>query len=162
MTGVLLRWIALRRLFGERRRTLVTVLGVGLGVAVFVAIRLANTSALASFGDTVDAVAGRANLRISAGSEGVDERLYLEARRVPGVLAAAPVIEVPAPARPGTPLPAVAIEAGSIPSWRTDSARRGWTPEGHGCQNPPRSSPCMSLSERSVLRESEFRFARLA
>jgi len=45
---VLTRWISLRHLLHEGGRTLLTVLGVALGVAVFVSIRLANRSALAS------------------------------------------------------------------------------------------------------------------
>lgn len=100
MNGVWRR-VVLRRLLEEWPRTLLTVLGVALGVAVFVAIRLASHSAMASFGDTVDAVAGKANLQVSASSEGLDERLYPVIRRVPGVRSAAPVIEVFARARSG-------------------------------------------------------------
>src|SRR5262245_44731305 len=59
-----------------------------------VAIRLASDSALASFGDTVDAVTGRANLCVSATADGFDERLFDRIRRTPGVLAAAPVVEL--------------------------------------------------------------------
>src|SRR5512143_3685580 len=59
-----------------------------------VAIRLASDSALASFGDTVDAVTGRANLCVSAVADGFDERLFARIRRTPGVTAAAPVVEV--------------------------------------------------------------------
>jgi putative ABC transport system permease protein len=95
------RRVIVRRLVEEWPRTLLTLLGVGLGVAVFVAIRLASHSALASFGDTVDAVAGKANLEVSASSEGMDERLFPILRRAPGVQAAAPVIEVVARARRG-------------------------------------------------------------
>ncbi|TMQ71386.1 MAG: FtsX-like permease family protein [Candidatus Eisenbacteria bacterium] len=95
------RRVLLRRLLEEWPRTALTLLGVGLGVAVFVAIRLASHSALASFGDTVDAVAGKANLEVSASSEGMDERLYPIIRETPGVSAAAPVIEVYARAHAG-------------------------------------------------------------
>ena len=106
--NALWRWFILRRLLGERTRTLLTVSGVALGVAVFVAVRLANRSALASFADSVDAVAGRADLEVRASSDGFDERWFLAARRVPGVEAAAPMVEawVPAfaaPAAPGAP-----------------------------------------------------------
>ena len=55
--GALWKWITVRHLFHEGGRTLLTVLGVALGVAVFVAIRLANHSALASFSDTVETTA---------------------------------------------------------------------------------------------------------
>ena len=90
----LVRWLLLRRLARQPGRTLLMVLGVALGVAMVVAIRLASDSALASFGDTVDAVAGRANLCVSAAADGFDERLFARIRRTPGVLAAAPVVEV--------------------------------------------------------------------
>lgn len=94
----LLRWISLRHLWEEPGRTLLTLAGVALGVAVFLAIRLANASALASFSATVDAVAGRANLQVVGGSGGFDERLFLRVRRFPGVQAAAPVVQIAAPA----------------------------------------------------------------
>ena len=57
------------------------------------AVRLASHSALASFSDTVDAVAGRANLQIAGSTEGFDERLFPEVRRAPGVEAAAPIVQ---------------------------------------------------------------------
>jgi putative ABC transport system permease protein len=88
------RWITLRHLFHEGGRTLLTLLGVALGVAVFVSIRLANHSAMASFSDTVDAVAGKANLQVVADSTGFDERIYPRIRSIPGVSAAAPVVQL--------------------------------------------------------------------
>ena len=97
----LLRWLLWRRWRTERARVLLTVLGVALGVSVFVAVQLASRSAMASFADTVDAVSGRANLQITALADGFDERLYARIRREPGVLAAAPVVEVDALARAG-------------------------------------------------------------
>ena len=99
------RWIIARRLARERPRTLLTLLGVALGVGVFVAVRLASTSALASFSGTVDAVAGKANLELASGTEGFDERAFTLARSVAGVRAAAPVVQVDALARPGAPAP---------------------------------------------------------
>lgn len=99
----LLRWLVLRRLVRDRGRTLLTVAGVALGVAVFVAIRLASHSALASFRDSVDAVAGRANLQVASRSDGFDERHYARIRRTPGVVAAAPIVQVSALARAGAP-----------------------------------------------------------
>lgn len=98
---VLLRWLLVRRLLRERARVLLTVAGVALGVSVFVAIRLASGSALAGFTDTIEAVTGKADLQVSATGDGFDERLYGRIRRVPGVRAAAPVVEVYALAVPG-------------------------------------------------------------
>src|SRR5437667_4575662 len=94
----LLRWISLRHLREEPGRTLLTLFGVALGVAVFLAIRLANASALASFSATVDAVSGRANLQVAGGSGGFDDRLLDRVRKVPGIQAAAPVVQIAAPA----------------------------------------------------------------
>jgi putative ABC transport system permease protein len=87
------RWITLRHLFHGGGRTLLTLLGVALGVAVFVSIRLANHSAMASFSDTVDTVAGKANLQVTSDSGGFDERFYPTLRQVPGIEATAPVVE---------------------------------------------------------------------
>ncbi|MGV3723406.1 MAG: ABC transporter permease [Actinomycetota bacterium] len=87
------RWVTLRHLFHGGGRTLLTLLGVALGVAVFVSIRLANHSAMASFAETVDTVAGKANLQIVSDSGGFDERFYPKLRDVPGVEATAPVVQ---------------------------------------------------------------------
>src|SRR5205823_8799340 len=99
---ILWRWVTLRHFFAEPGRTALTLLGVALGVGVFVSIRLANTSALASFTGTVDAVAGKANLAVVADSEGFDEWVYPRVRAVAGVEAAAPVVQTYVLARPGT------------------------------------------------------------
>ena len=98
--SVLWRWVTLRHFFSEPGRTALTLLGVALGVGVFVSIRLANTSALASFTGTVDAVAGKANLAVVADSDGFDERVYPRVRAVPGVEAAAPLQAPFTPERP--------------------------------------------------------------
>ncbi len=92
--GPLWRWISLRHLRDEGGRTLLTLLGVALGVAVYVAIRLANHSALASFSDTVDVVAGKANLQVVADSQGFDETVFPRIRALAGVRAAAPSVQV--------------------------------------------------------------------
>jgi putative ABC transport system permease protein len=69
------------------------VLGVTLGVAVVVAVDLANASASRAFDLSVDAVAGRATHQIVGGPQGVDETIYADLRRVGIVGAAAPVID---------------------------------------------------------------------
>ncbi len=109
----LIRGLVLRRLLRERGRTLLAVAGVALGVAVFVAVRLAAGSAMASFADTVDAVAGRANLQVLARGDGFDERLFLRVRSARGVEAAAPVVQVSVLAKAGGARGGGAVEAGS-------------------------------------------------
>ena len=109
----LLRWLLLRRLMRERTRALLTVLGVALGVRVFVAVRLASRSAMGGFAETIDAVTGRANLQVSAAADGFDEQLYARIRREPGVLAAAPVVEVNVLARVGRAVASAPAPGGS-------------------------------------------------
>ncbi len=55
-------------------RTCLTVFGIALGVAVLLAISLANDTAVGRFKDTVDRVSGKANLEIhSTSSNAVDQ-----------------------------------------------------------------------------------------
>lgn len=73
-------------------RSFLTTTGIATGVAVFVAIQLANEGILASFQRTINAVAGRSTLQITAGELGVDETLLLRVRGAEGVAFAAPLI----------------------------------------------------------------------
>ena len=75
--------LAWRGALTAKGRTAVTVLGVALGIAVSVAIRMANESVLASFRQSLDAVAGRATLQVSAGEAGLDEQLYRAVKETP-------------------------------------------------------------------------------
>lgn len=60
-------------------RSILTVSGIALGVAVLLAISLANHTALAKFGETVDLVAGKANLEIRPlTAPSIDERLLYQ------------------------------------------------------------------------------------
>src|SRR5262245_16936852 len=53
-----------RDLIRESARTAITICGIALGVAVLLSIRLANNTALKRFNETVDLVAGKANLTV--------------------------------------------------------------------------------------------------
>jgi putative ABC transport system permease protein len=68
------------------------VLGITLGVAVAVAVDLANASATRAFDYSTDSVTGRATHQIVGGPQGLDEALYVELRRqglgTEGILAA--------------------------------------------------------------------------
>src|SRR5690349_17984934 len=74
-------------------RCLLTTAGIVLGVGVFVGMRTANKSVLAAFNQTIDRIAGAAQLQITAGDAGFDEEVLDKVREVPEVRAAAPVIE---------------------------------------------------------------------
>lgn len=87
-----LRFLSLRYWLRHRGAFLLATLGVALGVAVFVAIQIANASVLGAFGATVDAVAGRANLQIRGGANGLPDKVYTRILQRPDsrILAAAP------------------------------------------------------------------------
>ena len=69
------------------------VIGVMIGVAMIVAIDLANTSAQRAFALGVEAVTGRATHQIVGGPGGLDSGLYTSLRRDLGFRKSAPVIE---------------------------------------------------------------------
>jgi len=73
-------------------RTVLTVLGVALGVSASVAVRTANVDVLQSFEQAVMTVAGRTTLEVSGGELGLDERLITGLRDLSGVTSASPVI----------------------------------------------------------------------
>ncbi|MBI1955979.1 MAG: ABC transporter permease [Acidobacteria bacterium] len=78
---------------GDRLRTALSILAVGLGVGVILAIQLANRSAIGSFQSSIVEIAGRTNLSILA-PNGVDELLLPEMARVLGPeVKISPVIE---------------------------------------------------------------------
>jgi putative ABC transport system permease protein len=68
---------------GDRLRTLLSILAVGLGVGVIVAIQLANRSSIRSFEGSLEEISGRTNLSI-AGVNGLDERLLPQLSELAG------------------------------------------------------------------------------
>jgi putative ABC transport system permease protein len=78
----------------EKLRTILTILGIAVGVAVVVAIELSNQSALRAFQESVDAVAGRANYQIIGEGADLDERLLFRLQPFwPSGVRFAPVID---------------------------------------------------------------------
>jgi putative ABC transport system permease protein len=71
----LFRQFILRALAREKLRTLITALGIALGVGVTVAIRLANASALESFRTATESVAGQTSIEITGSAGRFDELL---------------------------------------------------------------------------------------
>ena len=88
----LFSWFILRRLsLRSASATALTVAGIALGVAVVLAIRLANASALGGFAAALDTVAGKTSLEVIGSGLGVDEPRLAElalaadvGRRQPG------------------------------------------------------------------------------
>jgi putative ABC transport system permease protein len=71
-----------------------TTLGIALGVAVFFAVRTANAALVDSLTLTVERLAGKATLEVTAGETGFPEETLDTVRATPGVQLAEPVIEV--------------------------------------------------------------------
>src|SRR5690349_16355506 len=73
-------------------RTLLTIVGVAIGVSASVAVRTANVDVLQSFEQAVMTVAGPTTLEVSGGETGIDERVIIQVRTILGVTSASPVI----------------------------------------------------------------------
>ncbi|NJK93199.1 MAG: FtsX-like permease family protein [Blastochloris sp.] len=71
----------------------VNILGISLGVTVFLAIQVVNQSALNAFRASIDLVAGKANLSIESEGTRFEEDVYPLVRLHPGIEAATPVLE---------------------------------------------------------------------
>src|SRR6266496_4453433 len=74
-------------------RTLLTTAGIVLGVAVFVGMHTANQSVLFAFSRTVDRIAGKTELQITAGETGFDEDILDKVQASRSVRVAVPIVE---------------------------------------------------------------------
>ncbi len=68
--------LILRPLLRDPFRTFITILGVAIGVSVFLSIQLANHQTLSSFRESVDLVLGRADAVIYAEGTSFDEKYF--------------------------------------------------------------------------------------
>lgn len=73
--------------------TVMTVVGICLGVAAIVSIGIVNKSVIHSFEDSINRVTGRAALQITGAAAGFPEGLLERVQSVPGVEYAVPVID---------------------------------------------------------------------
>ena len=95
----LISWPYVRR---HAVRSALTIAGIVIGVGVFVAMRAANDSVFDTFQQTLQRVAGKTELQVTAGGAGFDEDVLERVQALPEVAAAAPVIEaVAATGMPG-------------------------------------------------------------
>ena len=78
----------------HRLRTVLTVFGIALGVAVFFAVRTANVTLINSLTLTIEKMAGKATLQIVGNEGGFPESVWETVKDTPGVHVAQPVIEV--------------------------------------------------------------------
>jgi putative ABC transport system permease protein len=74
-------------------RTMLTIAGIVLGVAVFVGMHTANQSVLFAFSRTVDRIAGKTEIQVTAGETGFAEDILERVQAASSVRVAVPVIE---------------------------------------------------------------------
>ena len=89
----LLKNVTFRHLRYHKGRTFLSMVGIALGVAVFVSVQTAIYTAIESFNASVDHVSGKANLQVTSFGRGFSEEVYLKVKKVPGIKAATPVIQ---------------------------------------------------------------------
>ncbi|CAI2719055.1 ABC transporter permease [Nitrospina watsonii] len=85
--------LIVRPLWRDPFRFFITIVGVSLGVAVFLSIQLANRQTLSSFTETVDLMLGRANAVIHADGVPFDETYFKRLLPLRDTVKAYPVIE---------------------------------------------------------------------
>ena len=85
--------LILRPLLRDPFRTAITILGVAVGVAVFLSIRLANQQTMMSFTESVDLVLGRADAVIRVEGIAFDEVVFEKLHTLRDEIKAYPVIE---------------------------------------------------------------------
>ena len=141
----LFRTLVLGHIRLNRLRSLVTVLAVGLGVAISLAVELANATAVASFAKSVNLVANHVNLQVLGIGRGFDERALLRVQALEGVRTASPAIEdsLVAGARAGVPMSGEVLHVLGVDLLRPlpqDESQRVATPGAYdapGAQSDP-------------------------
>ena len=85
--------LILRPLLRDPFRTAITILGVAVGVAVFLSIRLANQQTMMSFTESVDLILGKANAVIRVEGMDFDESVFEKLHALRREIKAYPVVE---------------------------------------------------------------------
>ena len=85
--------LILRPVLRDPFRMIITILGVAIGVAVFLSIQLANRQTLRSFEESVDLVLGRADAIVHAEGMAFDEKYFQALSHVRKLVKSYPVIE---------------------------------------------------------------------
>jgi putative ABC transport system permease protein len=115
------RWHVLRHLRRHPLLAALNILSVALGVAVYLATQIANHSANRAFAATVDMVAGKAELQITAPAGKLPETVLPMAATAAGISAATPLVRglVTLPDFPGEYLEIFGIDIFTNAPFRT-------------------------------------------
>ncbi len=117
----LFRWHVLRYLAQHPLLAALNVATVALGVALYLAIQIANQSANHAFAASIDVVAGKAQLEVNAPAGNLPDALLPKIARQPGVAAATPIVRgfVTLPKFPGEYLDLLGIDVFTNEPFRT-------------------------------------------
>jgi putative ABC transport system permease protein len=115
------RWHVFRHLRRHPLLGLLNILSVALGVSVYLATQIANHSANRAFAATIDLVAGKAELQITAPGGHLPETALPRVASAPGVSAATPIVRglVTLPDFPGEYLEVLGIDVFTNAPFRT-------------------------------------------
>lgn len=102
----LLRMVSFRHWLESPLRTALTIVGIAVGVATLVGVSSINRSVMSAFRSTIDTVAGKADLSVTASANGFPEAALDAVRRTSGVAHATGTVTLVAPvkAHPGESL----------------------------------------------------------
>lgn len=142
--------------------TALNVLGLAIGIAVYLAIQIVNHSATRSFQAGIDLVAGRSDLEITRPG-GVDETLWPKLSGMPGIKGITPVVEGYAtlPDKPGEYLRIIgvdpftagpffeAVEGGAATAW--EGSTEAWLAKGRAVTINAAHATRMGLAPGSSL-----------
>ncbi len=117
----LFRWHVLRYLAQHPLLATLNVGTVALGVALYLAIQIANHSANRAFEASVDVVAGKAQLEVRASAGNLPDKIFPMVARQKGVVAATPIVRgiVTLPDFPGEYLDLLGIDVLTNDAFRT-------------------------------------------
>lgn len=154
--GRIFVWHALRDLRQRWLLALLNIASIALGIAVFLAIQLANSGANRAFAASVDLVAGKADLEVRGE---IDEKLWPAIARLPGVAAATATVEgiVMLPGHPGEYLRLIGIDLFSgapFATYVTDTTGANlekWVGTPGGIALPRSAAERLGVSAGSVL-----------
>lgn len=153
--GPIFRGLVLGHLRNNRLRALVTLVAVGLGVAISLAIDLANATAVASFASSVNIVSNHVNLQVVGIGRGFDERALVKVQAIDGVTYASPTIEesVVVGAKAGDPFSGEILRVLGVDLLRplpSDDTQRVATP-GEFVASGVGSDPYALIAERGAI-----------
>ncbi len=154
--NALFQGLVLGHLRSNKLRALVTLVAVGLGVAISLAIDLANATAVASFASSVNVVANHVNLQVVGVGRGFDERALLNVQQVDGVSYASPTIEesVVVGAKPGDPFSGEILRVLGVDLLRplpSDDTARVSTPGEYVASSGGGPDPYALISDRGAI-----------